>query len=86
MAGENPATIATLMGHRTIGMTMRCAHLSPADNQSAVERLVAFGKRKTADTRIDIGAFRVKSYRCKLLILHAKVAELADAPDLGSGG
>jgi integrase len=53
MAGENLATIATLMGHRTIGMTMRYAHLSPAHNQSAVEHLVAFSKRKTTDTRTD---------------------------------
>jgi len=33
MAGENLVTIATLMGHRTIEMTMRYAHLSPTHNR-----------------------------------------------------
>lgn len=41
MAGVNLRTVAQLMGHRTIQMTMRYAHLAPAHQQNAVERLVA---------------------------------------------
>jgi site-specific recombinase XerD len=40
MAGVNLRTVAQLMGHRTIQMTMRFAHLAPDHQQSAVERLV----------------------------------------------
>ena len=34
-------TVAQLMGHRTIQMTMRYAHLAPEHNQAAVEKLVS---------------------------------------------
>jgi integrase len=44
MADVNIRTIAQLMGHRTIQMTMRYSHLSPSHNQAAVDRIVAFGK------------------------------------------
>jgi len=40
-------TIAQLMGHGTIQMSMRYAHLSPDHNQSAVDRLVEFGPEGT---------------------------------------
>ncbi len=52
MAGNGIATIAKLMGHRTIQMSMRYSHLSPDFNQSAVESLdVMFGQKDTiADT------------------------------------
>jgi hypothetical protein len=35
------------MGHGTIQMSMRYAHLSPDHNQSAVDRLVEFGPKGT---------------------------------------
>jgi hypothetical protein len=35
------SSIAQLMGHRTIQMTMRYAHLAPEHNQGAVEKLVS---------------------------------------------
>ena len=40
MAGVDLRTIADLMGHKTIQMTMRYAHLAPDHRASAVERLV----------------------------------------------
>jgi hypothetical protein len=40
MAGVDLRTVAELMGHQTIQMTMRYAHLAPAHTLAAVERLV----------------------------------------------
>jgi site-specific recombinase XerD len=39
MAGVDLRTVAKLMGHRTIQVTMRYAHLAPDHLRSAVERL-----------------------------------------------
>ena len=39
MAGIDLRTIAELMGHTTIQMTMRYAHLAPSHKLAAVERL-----------------------------------------------
>ncbi len=41
MAGVDLRTVAELMGHQQIQMTMRYAHLAPAHTSEAVERLVA---------------------------------------------
>lgn len=41
MAGVDIRTVAQLLGHSTIQMTMRYAHLAPEHSQAAVERLVA---------------------------------------------
>jgi len=51
MTGVDIRTIAELMGHRTIQMSMRYAHLSPDHNQAAVDRLVVLTGQ--ADTRPD---------------------------------
>jgi site-specific recombinase XerD len=40
MAGVDLRTVQELMGHRTITTTMRYAHLAPAHQAEAVERLV----------------------------------------------
>ena len=40
MAGVSLRTISELMGHKTIQMTMRYAHLAPGHNRAAVDRLV----------------------------------------------
>jgi integrase len=40
MAGVDLRTVAQLMGHRSIQMTMRYSHLAPDHQQNAVERLV----------------------------------------------
>jgi integrase len=47
MAGVDIRTIAQLMGHGTIQMSMRYAHLSPDHNQAAVDRLTTFGTERT---------------------------------------
>jgi integrase len=41
MAGVDIRTVAQLLGHSTIQMTMRYAHLAPEHSQAAVERLVS---------------------------------------------
>src|SRR5208337_3642203 len=43
MSGVDLRTVAELMGHKTIQMTMRYAHLAPAHQLSAVEKLVSAG-------------------------------------------
>jgi len=45
MAGVDLKTVQELMGHKTIAMTARYAHLSPEHKLSALERLVATRKR-----------------------------------------
>ena len=40
MAGVDLRTVAQLMGHRNIHMTMRYSHLAPDHQQNAVDRLV----------------------------------------------
>jgi integrase len=49
MAGVDLLTISELMGHKTIQMTKRYAHLAPAHNQAAVDRLVAFQSPSAAE-------------------------------------
>jgi integrase len=44
MAGVDLRTVAELMGHSSIQMTMRYAHLAPQHNRAAVDRLVLVGK------------------------------------------
>jgi integrase len=46
MAGVDLRTVAELMGHRTIQMTMRYAHLAPKHNQLAVDRMATMFVRK----------------------------------------
>lgn len=54
MAGVDLRTIAELMGHKTIQMTMRYAHLAPAHNLAAVKRLVTASPLDgVSDTRTD---------------------------------
>ncbi len=40
MAGVDLRTVGELMGHSSIQMTMRYAHLAPLHNRAAVDRLV----------------------------------------------
>ena len=49
MAGVDLRTVQELMGHKTITMTLRYAHLSPAHQLDAVQRL----NRKPTDTATD---------------------------------
>jgi integrase len=52
MAREDIRTVQELMGHKTITMTMKYAHLSPSHLMDAVQRLV----KKPTDTRTDTSA------------------------------
>jgi hypothetical protein len=69
-------------------MTMRYAHLAPEHNQAAVDRLVSSAVSsgqvvaKSVTGKTGSKSSRGKKFKTK----NAKVAELADAPDLGSGG
>jgi site-specific recombinase XerD len=53
MAGVDLRTVAELMGHKTIQMTMRYAHLAPAHGLAAVERLVNPTSPKTSTKRLE---------------------------------
>jgi hypothetical protein len=53
MKGVDIRTVAQLMGHATIQMTMRYAHLAPEHTQDAVDRLVT--SSDIPDTKADTG-------------------------------
>jgi len=58
MAGVDLRTVQQLMGHKTIGMTVRYAHLAPKHQLAAVQRLCAEGgsaDQSQTDTRTDTG-------------------------------
>jgi site-specific recombinase XerD len=50
MRGINLRTIGELLGHRTMAMTMRYSHLSPAHNAAAVDSLVSVSVMRTGTT------------------------------------
>jgi hypothetical protein len=50
MRGINLRTIGELLGHRTMAMTMRYSHLSPAHNAAAVDSLVTVSVMPTGTT------------------------------------
>jgi len=56
MAGVDLRTVAELMGHKRIQMTMRYAHLAPAHKLDAVEKLSSFNamerKRQKTDDAV----------------------------------
>ena len=51
MAGVDLPTVKELMGHKTIQMTMRYAHLAPAHKLNALEKLVARQRPARGDGR-----------------------------------
>jgi len=53
MAGVDLRTVADLMGHKRIQMTMRYAHLAPAHKQEAVKKLSAFNARERQRQKAD---------------------------------
>lgn len=59
MAGVGLRTVQELMGHKTIAMTCRYAHLSPDHQAEAVRRLDGWGRKtdNETDTKTDTGAF-----------------------------
>jgi hypothetical protein len=58
MAGVDLRTVQELMGHKTIQMTVRYAHLAPKHQLAAVQRLCDTGTAQKApsDTRTDTSA------------------------------
>jgi integrase len=44
MAGADLRTVAERMGHSSIQMTMRYAHLAPQHNRASVDRLVSLAE------------------------------------------
>ena len=51
MAGGDLRTVAELMGHKSLQMTMRYAHMAPEHNAAAVDKLVAKGTDTKTDTK-----------------------------------
>lgn len=60
MAGVDLRTVAKPMGHSSIQMTMRYAHLAPQYNRAAADRLVSVAKPNRA-TKKGAGAVRDES-------------------------
>lgn len=56
MAGVDLRTVQELMGHRNISMTVRYAHLAPAHQLAAVEKLC--NTKRATDTRTDTSRTR----------------------------
>ncbi|MGB8481534.1 MAG: site-specific integrase [Acidobacteriaceae bacterium] len=59
MAGVDLRTVAELLGHRTLQMVMRYAHLAPEHNAAAVDRLASFSSPRFG-TSTDTGKRRTK--------------------------
>jgi site-specific recombinase XerD len=57
MAGVDIRTVQELLGHKTIGMTVRYSHLAPKHTLTAVERLDVPTEAPT-DTTTDTGVFQ----------------------------
>lgn len=55
MKGVDIRTVADLLGHRTLAMTMRYAHLAPEHNLEAVERLATPAKAPQTQTGTTTG-------------------------------
>jgi hypothetical protein len=56
MAGVDIRTVQELLGHKTIGMTVRYSHLAPKHTLAAVERLDVLPEAPT-DTTTDTDVF-----------------------------
>ena len=58
MAGVDLRTVQELMGHKTIQMTVRDAHLAPQHRLPAIQRLcdTEAVQKTTSDTRTDTGS------------------------------
>lgn len=65
MAGVGLRTVQELMGHKTIAMTCRYAHLSPDHQAEAVRRLDGWGRKTENETgtKTDTGSFEAPAAR-----------------------
>ncbi len=62
MAGVPLRTLAELLGHRTLAMVMRYAHLAPAHLRDAVERIAGIPTGTTTDAGALQGAVTNPAY------------------------
>ncbi len=53
MAGVDIRTVQELLGHKTIGMTVRYSHLAPKHTLAAVERLDVYREARTESAATD---------------------------------
>ena len=60
MSGVDIRTVAYLLGHSTIQMTMRYAHLAPEHKREAVYRLASFGQLVTKSATGGISRIHLK--------------------------
>ncbi len=63
MAGVDLRTVQELMGHKNITMTVRCAHLAPAHQREAIERMAQERTDTTTDTGI-VGGCKQRRSLC----------------------
>jgi len=65
MAGVGLRTVQELMGHKTIAMTCRYAHLSPDHQAEAIRRLDGWGRKteNETDTKTDTGGLEAQANR-----------------------
>jgi hypothetical protein len=86
MAGVNQNTMMELIGHKDPKMTLRYTHLSDEYKRQAVGRLPAIGDLESPQNPPSEKEPKVLNFSKWLILNYAKVAELADALDLGSSG
>ncbi len=83
MNGVELITVKELLGHKTISMTARYSHLSPAHKGRAVETLDFLGSHKlVTNSNTKVAQNKLNRYRSTI----AGVAKLVDARDLKSLG
>ncbi len=66
MAGADIRTVQELMGHKTISMTCRYAHLAPTHQLAALERLAVYTEEPT-DTTTDTSALMSQQAEAQVL-------------------
>ena len=66
MAGVDLRTVQELMGHKTIAMTCRYAHLAPAHQLAAVEKLTTHRTTNVAEPTDTTSDTKAKSHRLRL--------------------
>ena len=70
VSGVDLRTVAELLGHRTLQIVMRCSHLAPEHQASAVDCLVKSENQR--DTKLDTGASGVKESKPVKLLTRSK--------------
>ena len=75
MRGASLKEVQKLLGHQSITMTMRYAHLSPERLRTAVARLEGLGRPKTSSSGTQVAQSTVESPQ-RLVSAHAPVAQV----------